>query len=333
MPSINGDIVKEYLEQFKDSPSLSLARTIYKENKSVFTSVEQVRSIIRYYRGAMGEINKKGLTDRQFIREFKKDLFNPFNLPESDEKEYEPYIIPKAQNNILILSDVHLPYHSIEACSAAINYGIGHKINTVLLNGDIMDFHQLSQFVKDPRKRNFKEELETAHRFLDSLQNSFPSVKFYFKIGNHEERLETYLKVKAPELIGISEFRLDSLLEFGARGIECITDKRKIKLGKLTVLHGHELKGGIIAPVNPARGIFLRTNASTLAGHWHRTSHHVDPNINEDLIGCWSTGCLCELHPEWIPNNKWNQGAAIVTVKDEGEFSVNNFKIHKGKVL
>lgn len=329
---LNGDIVKAYLEEFPDSPSLTLARMIYEENKAVFTSVEAVRSIVRTYRGANGDTHRQNLKDRRFIREFKKDFLNPYSLPDSDEKEFEPFVIPKVNNKILVLSDVHVPYHSIEALTAAIEYGKAEKINTILLNGDIFDFHKMSRFDKDPRNRNFKEEIEIAHLFLDSLQNEFPNAKIYMKQGNHEYRLESYLKVKAPELFGMPEFELDVLLKFGSRGIGYIKDKRTIKAGKLNILHGHELTGGMIPPVNVARGIFLRTYTSTMVGHFHRTSHHQEKSIDGDLVSCWSTGCLCEVNPEWMPNNRWNHGFAVIDVKDSGKYSVDNIIIDKGEV-
>jgi len=328
------DLVKEYLDKFPETPSLTLARTIYNENKEVFPSVEAIRTTIRTFRGAGGD-KKRSIVqkhDRKYLREFSKDLFNPFKLPESDEKEFVPFQIPKQHNKILLLSDTHVPYHSISAVTAALQYGLEHNVNTIFLNGDMIDFHALSMFVKDPRKRHFQEELKIMHEFLDVLQNTFPDAKFYYKQGNHEERLETYLKVKAPELYGHTNFELDVLLEFGRRNIEYINDKRTVKAGKLNVLHGHEIKGGIIQPVNPARGMFLRTNSSAIAGHFHKTSQHTESDLEKKLTSCWSTGCLCELAADYMPNGRANHGAAIVSVEDDGDFNVENFIIYEGKI-
>ncbi len=328
------DLVKDYLDQFSETPSLTLSRTIYKDNKEVFKSVEDVRNIVRYLRGAKGERSRTVVKkhNRKYLREFSKDLFNPFKLPESDEKEFVPFEIPKIHNKILLLSDTHVPYHSISAVSAALQYGLDHNINTVFLNGDMIDFHALSMFVKDPRKRHFQEELKIMNEFLDVLQNTFPNAKFYYKQGNHEERLETYLKVKAPELYGHSNFEIDVLLEFGRRNIEYINEKRTVKAGKLNILHGHEIKGGIIQPVNPARGIFLRSNSSAITGHFHKTSQHTETDLEKKLTSCWSTGCLCELAADYMPNGRANHGAAIVNVEKDGNFNVDNFIIYDDKI-
>ena len=49
-------------------------------------------------------------------------------------------------------------------------------------------------------------------------------------------------------------------------------------------------------------------------------------------MACWSTGCLCDLHPRYMPLNKWNHGFAIVDLDTAGGFSVRNFRIIDGKV-
>jgi hypothetical protein len=85
--------------------------------------------------------------------------------------------------------------------------------------------------------------------------------------------------------------------------------------------------------VNPARGFFLKTKANFLGGHHHASSTHTESDINDNIIGAWSMGCLCELHPHYHPINKWNHGMATVEIDRSGEFNVNNIKIINGKVL
>jgi hypothetical protein len=54
--------------------------------------------------------------------------------------------------------------------------------------------------------------------------------------------------------------------------------------------------------------------------------------MNGDITTTWSLGCLCELHPAYLPINKWNHGFAIVDV-DGNNFHVRNKRIHKGVIL
>jgi len=325
---LTGDKVLEYLDKFPNTPSLTLAKVIYKENKELYRDVEHVRSIVRHYRGANGHKSRESLLNRKHLKEF--GSYNPFELPESDEREFKPFII-QGHKKLLVLNDVHIPYHSIEALNIMIEFVIKQGIDGILLNGDIIDFYHLSKFGKDPNLRDTKSELEKLSVFIDVLIDLF-ECPIYYKIGNHEERLEAFMKRKAPELFGIESFSLPALIDND--DITWINDKRTVIFGKLNILHGHELKHGIIAPVNVARGVFLRTKVPTMVGHWHIKTSHGENSLNEKYIECWSVGCLCELHPDYAPNNRWVHGFAIVDLLDDkGEFNVNNYKIIKGRVF
>ena len=105
-----------------------------------------------------------------------------------------------------------------------------------------------------------------------------------------------------------------------------------MKAGDLNIIHGHEFGGSVFSPVNIARGLFLRGKVSAMQGHNHQSSEHSESNMNGELTTTWSLGCLCELHPAYLPINKWNHGFAIVDI-DGQNFEVRNKRIHKGKIL
>lgn len=337
--TVKGQIVLEYLndEVTKELPSHSLAQLIYKKNKKVFKDVENVRSLIRYYRGQRGNVDRKKREGSDLLTEKAQHakalgIGNPFGLPDTDEEEWPPYVLPKGATRILLLSDIHVPYHNIEALTIAINYGKEKNVNAVVLNGDTLDCYALSRYEKDPRKRKFSEELESCRQLLEIIQREL-QCPIYFKLGNHEERYEAYLRTKAPELLGTSEFTLDTLLKFGQYGCELIQDKRIIKAGRLNILHGHEFGRSVFSPVNPARGYYMRAKASVICGHNHQSSTHTENNLEGKIVTTWSTGCLCEMHPAYLPINKWNHGFAYVNVDSKsGEFEVDNFTIINGKL-
>lgn len=333
-------IYNEYLTQYPDLPTLTLARLIYKNNPEVFKNLENVRQGILYRRGKQGKSKKQQAQNNHsmFFRgpgEEAAKLGIPhqyYTVPESDADDWQPYVIPKNATRVLILSDVHIPYHDIPSLTAAVEYGKKQNANAVILNGDIMDCYALSRYEKDPRKRRFKDELEATRQFLQWLKQELPNAKIYYKIGNHEERYEAYLRIKAPELLDLQDFRLDVLLRFGEMGIELITDKRIMKLGKLNILHGHEFGRSVFSPVNPARGYYMRSKTNILAGHNHQTSSHSESDLNGKSVTAWSTGCLSELHPQYMPINRWNHGFAYVTVDSEGDFEVDNLQVIKGRI-
>ncbi len=323
------DLAKAYRDQYgMDMPTLKLARIMYRENQLLFNDLEAARYALRYIEGkGSGKRVKKN--DPKYI--IPERVKNPYNLPDSDEKEYLPYVISGVKR-IVILTDIHLPYHNIEALTGAIKYAKDQKPDAILLNGDTIDCHTISRFIKDPKARDFKGELDAFKSFMNVLDNQL-GCKVYFKLGNHEVRYQNFLYQKAGELLGIEEFEFENILKARAKGIEIIGDKTVMKLNKLNGIHGHEYIGGISAPVNTARGLYLRGKVSAFQGHTHQHSSHTEVDMNGKTVTTYSIGCLCELHPSYMPLNKWGHGMAVVDLDPNGEdYEFRNHVIIKGKV-
>lgn len=315
---------RAYREKYGwDMPSLKLARIMYAENKERFTGVENARTVLRYIEGKSG--NKKNQ-----MKKIPERSRAPYTFPAAEEFSYEPYIIDAKR--LLVMSDVHLPYHDVPAIIAAVDKGREMDCDAVLLNGDTLDFYALSRFIKDPKARSFAHELQVFQEFMAALSDAMPHAKIYMKLGNHDERYQHYLWTKAGELDGVDEFKLENIIKKRAKGVDVIGDKRIVKLGALNVLHGHEFGQSIFSPVNVARGLFLRGKVSAMQGHNHQTSEHTESNMNGEITTTYSVGCLCNLTPAYLPINKWNHGFAVVEV-DGQDFHVRNFRIHKGQTL
>ena len=330
-PAFKKDTAAKYRDKYgADMPTLKLARIMYKENSKLFKDLEDARSALRYIEGKKGIANKKRLTNTNYVIDEERPR-NPYNLPKSEEVSFEPFRIT-GHKRIGILSDIHLPYHNVEALTAAITYLKKQKIDALLLNGDVIDCYRLSRFMKDPRKRDFKYELDTFKALFEVLEKQL-KCKIYFKLGNHEVRYEHFLFEKAKELVGIEEFEFENIIKARARGIEMIGDKTVMKLNSLNGIHGHEYIGGISVPVNVARGLYLRGKVSAFQGHNHASSSHTETDMNGKIVTTWSIGCLCELHPNYMPLNKWNHGFAFVDLDQNGnDFLFHNKTIYNGIV-
>ena len=53
------EIAQSYNTRFPDTPTLTLARKMYKENSKLFIDVEDARGSLRYVRGQHGERDRK----------------------------------------------------------------------------------------------------------------------------------------------------------------------------------------------------------------------------------------------------------------------------------
>ncbi len=322
---------------FPGYPSRTLARFAVDKDPGLFRDVEDARGIIRRLRGVNGA---------QYGA--RKDLTKPhgqttdgiYPMPDPIEEAASTWRVRKFEfDECLLLADIHVPFHDKVVLEAALAHGASRKPDLILLDGDIVDFYCASNFDKDPRRRfRLATEIEHLKAFLEHLRDRFPEARIVYKEGNHEERFARMVWKDCPELASVltpdgapcTDLRL--ILGLDDFGIEHIGNKQPALLGKhLYVLHGHEFRAPMTNPVNPARGLFLRTKTNAICGDMHQTSHHSEAGM-ENIISCWSLGCLCNLRPAFMPLNKWNHGFAVVE-SHRGDWSVENHKIINGKVV
>ncbi len=252
------------------------------------------------------------------------------DFPKSEAKEWPTHHLQG--RTIGVLSDIHIPYHDETAVVTAVDHLALRGIDTLLLNGDVVDFYQGSRFTRFPTKSGIKKELDMAKQFLGWLRGKFPDIEIVWKLGNHEERWYSYIAERAPEVFEICSNVWFDVVGAKDYGVTMIGDQAKIYAGKLLILHGHELGRGTATPVNPARTLGLRALESGLIGHFHRTSENSMHTISGNSIVTASTGCLCYLHPDYARVNQWDHGFAVVTVETGGLYTRELKKIVNGRV-
>ena len=214
----------------------------------------------------------------------------------------------------------------------------------VVYLGDVIDFYQISSWNKNPEEFNVDHELYQGRQFLTESKDYFGDAIHYYIEGNHEKRLKSFLFSKAPQLSSLRALQLGApdMLDLDALDIEYIqtrewmlTYDEPFRIGKLYHLHGHELMGSG-SVVHIARNTLLKTLDNILIGHHHRVQNHIEHGIGkEKLVGAWSVGCMCNLHPDFMPINNWMHGFAEVHYADDGRFQVINHSIYKqdGEIL
>lgn len=320
------DIARSYRDEYgMEMPVRKLARIMYSKEKLSFTDYEAARYALR---------SIEGNGSKAAIRTHKteKRSITPYNLPVSDAEKYTPFII-KGFKRGLIINDIHLPYHDNDAITAAFTVAKKEKPDFIFINGDLCDFHQISYFEKDPKKKSFATELSIMQQFFDVLHKQF-KCKIFFKFGNHEERYQKFLRQKAAELDGVKEFELSNIVKARTNGVDIIENKRIVLINGLPFIHGHETGRGVFSPVNAARGLMLKAKHSSVKADCHTTSEHATKDIMGKFMTTWSVGCLCGLTPEWLPINEWNHGFAMIDLDDNGEnYKFRNYRIANGKVL
>lgn len=325
--------VRDYRKLHPDMPSLKLARIIYNENNLQFTNVEDARSVLRRIEGKHGNNERKSMKNKDLIIENARP-YNPYSLPESYAKDRTPIKLPMACNNILLISDLHIPYHDIQAITIALDFGKEQNVNTIFINGDLIDFSQISKFDSDLSKRNTKQEFDATKQFLVSLRAAFPLAEIYWLKGNHCIRWEKFLMQKVKEIWNDDYFSLEQRLNLNEQRVHLLDDKVLVKAGKLSITHGHHIMRGFFSPVNSARGVYMKAKQSTIIGHVHKVSTHSETDMDGNSVTTYSMGSLCEKRPDYSPLvSSYQHGFAHVLIDNNGDYHLKNYQIVKGKIF
>lgn len=323
------EAVRAAIKKAPNAGARTIARGLHLKYPQHFTSIEKARTAVRSELGLKGKAKARAASDKSLHRPKRPAGFGA-NLQDGLEQVLPPLVFndPGIWLNI---GDIHFPYQDKPAVCAAVDYGLKHGCTNLYINGDCFDFHQLSRFNKEIESRKPDEELEQGVEFLRELAEFFPGEKV-FKMGNHEDRYETYLRSRAPDLAYSDHFALKARLKLDEMGYKFVASKQYTMLGRLPVLHGHELPRGFTAPVNPAKGIWNKLKDSALCNHFHRRSGHDDQTgITRRSMSTHSVGCLCK-RPAYDPFANWDHGFAIVIVKPGGDYTIWNKKIINGEV-
>ncbi len=183
---ISREVVLGLLEKFPNTPTLTLAKKAYKENKALWSNVEACRGQIRQYRGAHGKSNRGKMLLKDHYRKPGKSgemLFPrlPASLDGADG--YDNFIVD-TPGPWGILGDLHIPYHNLPALRAALKEGKRRGWKGILINGDLFDMPgAFSKFDHDPRKSDFARDLYMGRQFLDALKEAFPKARLLASSG------------------------------------------------------------------------------------------------------------------------------------------------------
>lgn len=263
------------------------------------------------------------------IESFNLDELDSFGIEPGIGKEYTSARLPDHLKKIGILSDIHVPFHSLEALTCAIKYLREQEIDCLYLNGDTFDQYSISRHERDPDLRDYPREIEMCRNFLQKLRDIFPLIPIYFKAGNHENRHQRYLNQQAEEFAQLQELQFEQFFRLDSLDFKYVPDWQGMEMGDLLVLHGHELMAG---GMNPSQTTFNKTFCNTLIGHVHRTTSTIKKNGFKKFIHSYSTGCLTHLSPKYYPFAQHNHGFALVEIED-GKSKVQNLMIKDGKIV
>ena len=336
-------IIESYLISHKEElinneiSKAGLAKKIVRENPDRYSEkdIDRIRTAIRIATG----VNKgrKAMFNAP-VKDIGKLVSLGINLPESKVEKREDFKIIGSKR-VLLLSDIHYPYYDREALLCALKYGMDKEVDTIIINGDLIDFWQISSFSKIGSKMSAADEVQGAREFLYWLRENFKEARIVYKLGNHEARWNKYIWMRGPELAKLLDMEygqnlgLPSMLHCEKLKIEIVHEWQWMRLGKLTIIHGHEVAGRFGGSVTPARALMNKMKVSAIQGHVHQVDSYTANNGKGEPISCFATGALCDLDADYDGTAKLRCSHGFAYIEMNGDnFKVDNIRIIDGEI-
>lgn len=214
------------------------------------------------------------------------------------------------RKTIFFFSDIHFPHQDPAALAIAENCCRYLQPDIIVNLGDAIDAYCLSSFDKDPQRiDSMQEEFDAAAEHFKRLRADHPEARILMKEGNHEERLQRYLRTHAPGLNSLRCLSIAEQLGLPALDIEYYTAHQRVSIGDRVITHGKAVRGRSGASGQKElddRGV------SGVSGHVHRLGHTWHTN-NVRTIDWVEAGCLCKLDACYAGDKSlnWQHGFAV----------------------
>jgi len=231
-----------------------------------------------------------------------------------------------SKKTYVIVSDVHVPSHSVPAVQAVGALMRDIKPDGLIVNGDFLDLIELSKHatasVAQLEGLRITKVFEEGNKLLDYWQTcAGPQCKDNrFIDGNHEDRLRRWIeKGDNAVWLGDEGVSIEGRLHFEDRGFMYCKGypKAYTKLGHLVVTHGRWC-GKYAAAIH-----LDRYRHSVMVGHVHTPGTFYGPGLEKQQVGI-VTGHLADITKPAlgyasVPNS-WQLGFAVVHVEANKSF-------------
>lgn len=230
---------------------------------------------------------------------------------------------------ILVLSDLHVPFHDKKAYDLFIKVAKHWKPDILIIIGDFADFNAVSSHLKDPTRPGFSREVKEVRRALEKLRGI--GSRRIFLEGNHERRLSRFISERAPELHGILD--VPTILGLQEEGFEYYPYQQEVTIGKVSFVHDLGFAG-----VNGTRQTLAAFPGNIVYGHTHRFNCFTGGNLKRDTYTAWNVGWLGDPRKiDYLPSVKikqdWVRGFLMVYLEADGTPHFSPAKITNDKVL
>lgn len=251
--------------------------------------------------------------EAKYGKQIKPPGFRQYSVTRRAEDHAAVLRYPVKDGIVLIGSDAHIwPGEPTVAMRAFVKFCKDLTPQIVILNGDVLDFPQVSRHppIGHLDLPNIADEIETAQEQLHAIELAVKrSCKLVWTLGNHDSRFETRLATVAPEYARLHGHSLKDHFPAWSACWRCDINS------DVVVKHRH--KGGIHATHNST----MWAGKTMVTGHLHSAKVTPFSDYTGTRYGV-DTGCLADPeakafvdYTEANPLN-WRAAFAALTFRD-----------------
>lgn len=295
----NDQILNEYLTNYPETPSLTIAKALNKQYPTIFSgSVENIRGAIRLRRRSRGELSR---SPNAVKTKYKNPTDTTLRFPE-ESQEITIFKVPTGNTKLGYISDVHVPHQCKQTIDMAKNDWAKRGVDTIVINGDLLDNPTFGKHPFDPSwNSKTKEWMDKAEFFLEELRDDFPNALILFTEGNHDFWYKRHLWIQAKNLITDPYYSLEERLHLSDYKIKFIPQTELVQMADYFIFHGHmHIKGGQLDTA--VKRLARLLNSNCMIGHIHYASSFTEYDIlQRPAFTCHISGCASTVHPAYKP--------------------------------
>ena len=224
------------------------------------------------------------------------------------------------KGGIAIGLELQIPYHDERIFKSFVEWLSDYAPAELVIIGDFLDCPAPSRWNRGTYEEylgNLQGEVNTGQRKLEAIREVYSGPAWYL-LGNHEERIDTYARTKAPAFYSLDALKVSSLLRFADFEIREAPPFYSPTAG-LVVTHGHL---GVLSRYGGGTAIAIARNQglSVVCGHTHRHGIIYERFGRKTIFGM-ETGHMMSVHKAAYVksgNPNWSAGWGCVEVDKRG---------------
>jgi hypothetical protein len=240
----------------------------------------------------------------------------------------------------LVINDLHIPFENKPLVDLVLHAAKDINVNRIIINGDLLDFYNLSMHGPAHPDVSFslEDEFHAGNEFLIKLRKMFPTQHIVFLYGNHCDRLDRFIIKNSKQFYNM--LTVENMLYLDNLKIEYYHYNHCYRVDEtnLYIQHSPPSYGQ-----NGARtSLLTKMDASFIYGCTHRKQVACITGHSGEIYTCYFNGWLGSItaSPEHARvfsyakgHQNWQSTASIVTVIDKKRFFVDQLDINGGSFI